>query len=663
MRALLLVLFAAVTARGACFDPVQIAVGPRSVQPQCSYWQADVDAEGALVAAAWMTYEIHGFSPPFTTGTTAGGTLDGRGRLRGDEQQALNDAPGWPSVATNGTLSLLAWARTSYGTFAQFLDSGGAPVGARVKISGSGASAFLPRAVWTGRDWMVVFEEQADVQSVRLATDGTILDRKLVALDAKLVDADGSFVVVRTASGFELATESARHPLPSIPAGATVALDGQLLAWHAGVVRAQRLDASGAPSGAPIALANASAERKYVAVAGDVVLWNDFTAVRGTRLGVSPRSLTAPDGVLYGAAKTSEGVVALLSGSCFSVQSYFLAPGAIALEPVETVSRIRIGQSPRAIVPTARGHHAYWSDTRPLEGGTQLFVTHVEGASARPPVRLNAPGSGVGEADAAPFGSGSVVAFAEYPNGSLPGFLKLARVDANGVVSPPLTVGELHYLQGVAVTARGDEITVFSVEHATYASIADLWRSDIRPDGSVTREQLAASIDGFYVDAAMTPAGPVVIWADNLGDSRDTRLLNIRDAGRMRVFPMPAVLDLHRAVDGTSPMILRLVRTALYAFFPDTGAEALVAEDVGYGTPVNATPRADGTFDVAVGVSSIRQFNVTPQGLVAPREELCFATPPAAFSMRAGIVDALLTTRDGGVFVARRPPNRHRAVR
>jgi hypothetical protein len=230
-------------------------------------------------------------------------------------------------------------------------------------------------------------------------------------------------------------------------------------------------------------------------------------------------------------------------------------------------------------------------------------------------------------------------------------------------VSPPLTIGELHFLQGVAVTARGDEITVFSVEHATYAWIVDLWRSDIHPDGSVTREQLAASIDGFYVDAAMTPEGPVVIWADNLGDSRDTRLLNIRDAGRTRVFPMPAVLDLHRVVDGTSPMILRLVRTSLYAFFPDTGAEALVAEDVGYGTPVNATPRADGTFDVAVGSSAIRLFHVTPQGLVTPREELCFTAGAAALSMRAGTVDALLTTSGGGVFVAKPPPARRRAVR
>lgn len=41
----------------------------------------------------------------------------------------------------------------------------------------------------------------------------------------------------------------------------------------------------------------------------------------------------------------------------------------------------------------------------------------------------------------------------------------------------------------------------------------------------------------------------------------------------------------------------------------------------------------------------------------------CVTPGVAAFSMRAGTVDALLTTRDGGLFVAQRPPARRRAVR
>jgi hypothetical protein len=66
---------------------------------------------------------------------------------------------------------------------------------------------------------------------------------------------------------------------------------------------------------------------------------------------------------------------------------------------------------------------------------------------------------------------------------------------------------------------------------------------------------------------------------------------------------------------------------------------------------------------VAVGSSAIRLFHVTPQGLVTPREELCFTASAAALSMRAGTVDALLTTRGGGLFVAQRVPSRRRAVR
>ena len=357
-----------------------------------------------------------------------------------------------------------------------------------------------------------------------------------------------------------------------------------------------------------------------------------------------------------------DGVVVLISGACYAVTSYLLAPGATALTATEVVSRTLMEQLPLAIVPAARGHHVYWTEARPLDGGAHLMVAQVEGSAARPAVTLNAPGTAAGEADAAPHGSGSVVAWAEYPHGQLPGFVKVARVDANGAVSPPLTVGELLYLQDVAVTSDGDRIWVFTAEHATYAWIVDLWRAEVRADGTVARERVLANVDGFYLDAAMTPAGPAVTWTDDDGDSYDTRLLMVVDEAGRRTFRVPASLTLQRMAGGPAPMILRLATPALHAFFPATGVDVLV--DAEAGRFVNATPRADGSFDVASGDGTrIRTFHVTPQGTVTPREELCVAEDVFELSMRAGTVDAWLTQRDGGVFLAKRGPARRRAVR
>jgi hypothetical protein len=671
---LLLPLLATLSLGATCIDPVRIPVGPRSIEPQCSYWAADIAAAGSIVAGAWMTSMTTGFGRPYTTGTTSGGLLDGRGHLRSAEHIRLNDAPGVPSIATNGTTSLLAWSRSDSGTFVQFLDASGALLGPRVRVSERGLSWRAPRAVWDGRDWIVVMEEGEAVVAMRLGADGSVIARGEIAAAATLGDAASGLVVVERNAGFEVVKLNgiepvSRSPLTGIPAKAVVAIEAGILAWHGSTVGAVRLDANGLPVGPPMLLQANAQEPRRVAIARDglesVVLWNDSGLLRGARIRAdgTNQSLVPIEATLHGAATTSEGVIALASGSCSTVISLLLANGSLSLAPVEVVARATVPQTPHAIVPTARGQHVIWSEARPIEKGARLFVTPFDGNRARDPVELSDEGS-IGEVDAAPLGAGSVVVWSEYANGMLPAVVKLARVDGSGAASPAVTIADPWYLGAVAVTIRGQAITVFTLEHATYAWIADLWRTDIAADGTMTRSMVVADIDGIRLDAATTAAGPVASWYDH-DPPTNTLRLEVRDPAGSRVFPLPLEVALHRIVGGDEQtMVLWAASSDLHALFPETGLEVVVASPAGF--HVEAQAGLGGAFDIAVAESGnetrIRLVNVTTTGVVTPRGEVCFSASATHLAMRGGTVDAILTTEDGRLSLARRPPARRRAT-
>lgn len=666
MRALLpALLLVTLAVRGACITPAEIAAGPRSIQARCSYWKADVAASGSYAVAAWMRSTTVGMFPPTTIGATEGGVLDARGRLVPAAQLPLNDAPGYPSMATNGQLSLLAWSRTSQGTFAQFLGADGARMGEAVKVSQSGMNFVPPRAVWNGAEWKVVFHEGTDVVSVRVEPDGTLADRKVVAANATLAAARGDSIVVSTAVGFQLITPTATHPLPAIPAGAAVAIGERFLAWHAGAIGVQPL-----PAGNPIAIAGASSDAKNIATAGDVVLWNDGSTVRGARVSDDggTRAIAPVDGRLHAAAATAEGVVALISGTCSSVTSRYLPQGGTAFAEPEVVSRAMAAQRPHAIVPTPRGHHVFWSEDRPDEDGARLFVTQIEGFLARPPVALGGTISQYGPVVAAPHGDGSVVAWVELTNGQLPVTVKYARVDAEGRLrGAPVQIGEAHYVLDLAVAARGGEIVVFTNLHETSAWINDLWQTTIDAAGGVTRVQLAADHDGFRLDAAATADGIAASWDDYAGN--DTLRLTVREPGATHTFPLPWPLS-HELFGGTSPLVLWHGRGEVHALFPRSSVDVVAVPAGGTGAELmNAVEQSDGSFHVAVApydaaATNVIIVNVTRAGVVTPREGICFGAPAWLMSMRGATVDAIVgRDASGGVFVGKRPGPRRRAIR
>ncbi|HUR81859.1 MAG TPA: hypothetical protein VM733_13925, partial [Thermoanaerobaculia bacterium] len=260
MRTLaLLSLLGSLAARAECLSGPRVAVGPRSVQAQCGYGSADIAAAGSFAAAAWMTsHTSFIFGHVVTTGSTWGGVLNERGHLIAAAQEQLNDAPGVPSIAAGGGRVLLAWT-TDWTTRARFLDSNDVFI-----ITDSGSIAHPARAVWDGSDFFVIYEEQGAVKSARIGSE----ERVTIALNARLVDASASAIVIETAAGFELIANGSRRTLP-IPSGAVAVLGDGFVAWHAGTIGMVRFD------GAPVTLASASSEVKRIAVAGDVILWND----------------------------------------------------------------------------------------------------------------------------------------------------------------------------------------------------------------------------------------------------------------------------------------------------------------------------------------------------------------------------------------------------
>ncbi|HVE73380.1 MAG TPA: hypothetical protein VNI54_18570 [Thermoanaerobaculia bacterium] len=666
---LLLILFSGFV-RAACVDDVRIPVGPRAIETQCSYWSADVAAEGGVVAGAWVTSTVVGLSRPYSVGSTWGGVLDGRGRLRSSEHLPMSEDPGYPSLATNGQMSMLAWGRTDSGTYVQFLDANGARIGDAVRVASTGATAIPPRAVWDGRDWRVILNENGGVWSLQIRTDGAQGERTVIAAEGTLADADRDRVVISTGAGFAIITPQGRHPLPAIPAGASVALDGDLLAWNGSTTGAQRLDAFGAPQGNPIALGT-SAEAGRVAVAGDVVLWSDGATVFGARIGTddSVRALTPLDGTLHAAADTTDGVVALISGACFRVNTHFLAPGANRLEAHDTLSRATALQEPQAFVATGRGHHVFWSEERPSTGNSRLYVTSIEGRAAHPPVVLSDLSTSIAPVAAAPLDSGSVVAWVEYVKGQAPATLKLARLDADGnVLGTPVTLATTGFIFDMDIVARGEEVIVVTDEHASFAWQGVYWKTTVAADGTVRREQLGDSSASAALSVAQARDRVFVSWYEYHAESNSRRLI-VRDDEQTRVFPTPLGIDGQFLFGGDAPMVLWSGAEGIHALFPESSVDVVVGQFDTHGpSTMEASLQPDGSFHIAWttntgGPANIHTVNVTPNGIVTPVGDMCFDAPATHLSMRGKAVDAVLT-RDGAgaLHVVRRAPTRRRVA-
>ncbi|HUR83048.1 MAG TPA: hypothetical protein VM733_19980, partial [Thermoanaerobaculia bacterium] len=496
------------------------------------------------------------------------------------------------------------------------------------------------RAVWDGSDFFVIYEDHGAVKSARIGSE----ERVTIALNARLVDATASAIVIETAAGLELIANGSRRTLP-IPSGAVAVLGEGFVAWHAGTIGMMRFD------GAPVTLASASSEVKRIAVAGDVILWNDGNVVRGTRIGGGV--IADRDGLLHAAALTSEGVVSLIGERCGAVASFIIEPGSNALQPTELVSRDVAPQWSRALVPTARGRDVYWEEPHPYERADQLFVTHLEGSAAHAPIALSTPGAALGMLDAAPDGSGSAVVWTEHANGDfLHGSVHLARIDSSGRATPPLTLSETGLISDVAVASDGNAVTVFSIENAA------LWKTEVR-GSAITRELSLPDAHASLVDAVMTADGPAAVWIDRSGGSA---LLTMRDAGRTRSFAISYSAFVRDVVAGDTVMVVWMDTADLHAFFPDTGVDVLVTINAGFG--VAAEPRPDGTFDVAIGRNDVQVFNVTPRGAVSQREDVCLDTFAIEFTLRGGTVHATLTSaNDSALFVILRAPSRRHAAR
>jgi len=648
-------------AASLCAAPQQIPAGPVHVEPQCSYFTGAIAAEGEHVFAAWMTSRVGCCSPTSITGSTSGGVLDARGSLRGAAQQLYNRFPSPPSVATNGTRSLVAWNLIlGSGTFVQFADEQGVPVGDVIKVA---VGAGVPRALWNGSEWIVVTIEGTSVVALHLRDDGSVSARDELAPAAALLDAIGSLVLVRGSGVVEAVTFSGeRHPIPAIPANAvaSVARDGEtfLVAWTGGV---QRLDAHGVPLGDAVMLDSETFDPKRVAVVstgGDfVVLWNNSASIRAAIVhdGAVIRRLDAAIGFLLGAVATRDGVVALVSRGCGVASSIFLPRGAVAFEDSGAMSIAMTPQTYRAAAATARGTQIIWSEAVPSTSSMRLFATFAGDVQARGPVPLSS-GAYIFDADVVPMRDGTVAAWAESKEGETT--VRAARFDANGeLIGSIVRITSATTIFDVAVAANDDSFTVFAPEkQGSLGYFADLWATRVSAEGAIEeRTLIAARVEAFSLDAAMGSKGAVASWFDygGLPEVRTT----VRESQALHAFTLPtsnfSLQDL--AANETSLLVwLENGDTRrLHALRADSGGDTIVAE-VPRGKYVFAN--ADRAFRIVWAESDASETLVHP----GP----CLAIGNAfGMTLRNGALDALLTIQNGRVILARAPLPRRRAVR
>jgi hypothetical protein len=654
-------------AASLCTAPQQIPAGPVHVEPQCSYFSGAIAAEGEHVFAAWMTSRVGCCSTTSITGSTSGGVLDARGSLRAPAQQLYNRFPSPPSVATNGTRSLVAWNTIfGSGTYVQFADEQGVPIG---NVTGNvirvADGTGVPRALWTGSEWIVVTLEGTSVVALHLRDDGSVSARD-EAPAASLLDAIGSLVLVRGSGGVEAVTfSSERHLIPAIPANAVASVaragDTFLVAWNGSDAGAQRLDAHGAPFGDVIVLDTATFDPKRVAVAaigGDfMVLWNNSASIRAAIVhdGAVIRRFDAAIGFLLGAATTPDGVVALVSRGCGVASSIFLPRGAIAFEDSGAVSVAMTPQTYRAAVATARGTEIIWSEAVPATSSMRLFATFAGDVQARVPVPLSS-GTYIYDADVVPMRDGTVAAWAEATAGETT--VRAARFDANGeLIGSIIRVTSATTILDVAVAADDDSFTVVAPEkQGSLTYFADLWATSVSAEGTIDdRTLIATRVEAYALDAAMGSKGAVASWFDygGLPEVRTT----VREPQALHVFTLPtnnfALQDL--AANGTSLLVwLENGETRrLHALRADSGEDTIVAE-VPRGKYVFAN--VDRAFRIVWAESDASETLVHP----GP----CLAIGNAfGMTLRNGALDALLTGQNGRVILARAPLPRRRAVR
>jgi hypothetical protein len=654
-------------AASLCTAPQQIPAGPVHVEAQCSYFSGAIAAEGDLVFASWMTSRVGCCSQTSITGSTSGGPLDARGSLRIPAQQLYNRAPSPPSVATNGTKSLVAWSSIfSEGTFVQFADEQGTPLGDPIRVAGGTG---VPRALWDGSEWIVVTVEGTTVVALHLDDDGDVTARDELAAAASLLDANESLVLVRGSGGVESVLFSGeRHLIPAIPASAVASVarngDAFLVAWNgadAGVGM-QRLDAHGAPIGDPVVLEPSAFDPKRVAVASIgsdfAVLWSSSASLRAVIVhdgAVAHRLDTT--GMLLDATTTRDGVVALVSRGCGVVTSLFLPRGAIAFADSGPVSLASTPQTFRAAAATARGTEVLWTEAVPATSSMRLFATFADDVQARGPVPLSS-GTYIYDADVVPMRDGSVAAWIEStPLGST---LRAARFDASGeLIGSIVKVASAVTILNVAIAADDDSIVLVTPEKHdvyTYSYFADLWSTRLSPELEIEeRTIIATRVEAYALDAAMGAKGAVSSWFDYAGlpEVRTT----VREPQALHVFTLPAnsfeLVDL--AANGTS-LLLWLENgdtRRLHALRADSGEDTVVAE-VPRGKYVFA--RVDRAFRIVWAESDASTTQVHP----GP----CLAIGNAfGMTLRNGSLDALLTVQNGRVILARSPLPRRRSVR
>jgi hypothetical protein len=259
-----------------------------------------------------------------------------------------------------------------------------------------------------------------------------------------------------------------------------------VLAWRGGALR---LDGSGMRTGSPIAIPSPASVVRVVWERPDfLLLWTSGAWVAAARVRADGglAMFTPAPGELSSAAAAPGGTIILTRSNCGSIRSSFLRRGETEAEAASDVSILPVGPVTPAVASTRAGHQVVWSETLITEvscsNESRLLTAFVGDGRVE---QLNTPGATVGDFAAAPAGDSTLVVWTEYAGGSLPGVMRVARLDAEGRRQSTATLIHGWFFFNLSAAWSGSRFVVVWGQQQDLRPILDVYAAVLSESGEM----------------------------------------------------------------------------------------------------------------------------------------------------------------------------------
>ncbi|MCU1244729.1 MAG: exported protein with glycine-rich C-terminal domain, partial [Acidobacteria bacterium] len=602
-------------------------------------------------------------------------------------QQGYGGGLGAPSLATDGHDFLLLSYRAGT-TDARIVRADGS-AGAALPLTSSGVGAFTTTgvgggayAVWTGSGYLVVITAvvenamgsyRGQIVALPVSADGAAGEIAVIEDDAEAIGLapagpgralllwrKGGVVQTGLLTGTAL---SGTATLGGVSGEVSVAAGdrGFLLANGSTAIL---LDAGGAPSGSPLALATDGALPRVVWDGESyLAVWSTLPramhAARISATGVLSAPFDLGEGSVWSASAAGGRTIVVYATSCLAVASRTIGRGERQAGPESLLSLQPAAQTAPQLVATLLGHQVTWMD------GATLRTRFITGAGELGDV-MTLSEWGLTTPKAVELAGGSAVIWSEPGTG-----LHLARFDSGGHLLGQHSFPASTFVFSVSVASVDGQLLIVTAGEEV-APAYEVYATRVSGDGDLLERRLLSppGSDGYNAVAGGDSRHWLAAWRNWANQvvvvtmDRDDLRLQSRTSGSL---PTQAVAFLEGITAGPDPAVIWDDHTdlsRLHASFlegPQSDVVMGAATDGVYSVEV----RGDEVYWNVVGASSRILSAPVLRTPVPPLERGCLSTNvPTAFATRGGAVSALAYGTGGRLFVQLPPaPARPRAAR